>query len=57
MAPPSSGFLAKEMLGQSQKIDLQRRKWGSMPKKDLQRVMKQAICRREFGVSWWSYTS
>jgi hypothetical protein len=30
-------------LGRSQKIDLQRRKWGSMPRNDSQRVTKQAM--------------
>jgi hypothetical protein len=34
MALPSLGFLDKATLGQSWKIDLQRRKWGSMPRND-----------------------
>jgi hypothetical protein len=50
-APPSSGFFYNETLGLSQKMDLQRRKWGSIPRNDSQRVIKEAICRMEFGVS------
>jgi hypothetical protein len=42
-APPSSGFFDKETLGQSRKRDFQRIKWGSIPKNDSQRVIKQAI--------------
>jgi hypothetical protein len=52
IAPPSSGLFDKETLGQSQKMDLQRRKWGSIPKNDSQRVTKQAMWRIELGVSW-----
>jgi hypothetical protein len=51
-ALPSSGFFAKETLGRSQKRYFQRRKWGSIPRKDSQRVIKQAMWRIEFGVSW-----
>jgi hypothetical protein len=50
-APPSSGFFDNETIGQSRKMDLQRRKWGSIPRNDSQRVIKQAMCRMEFGVS------
>jgi hypothetical protein len=50
-APPSSGFFNNETLGQSRKMDLQSKKWGSIPRNDSQRVIKQAICRMEFGVS------
>jgi hypothetical protein len=32
-------------------MDLQRRKWGSIPRNDSQRVTKQAIWRIELGVS------
>jgi hypothetical protein len=42
-APPSSGFFDKETLGRSRKIYFQRRKWGWIPRKDSQRVMKQAM--------------
>jgi hypothetical protein len=45
------GFFDNETLGQSRKRDLQRRKWGLIPRNDSQRVMKQAMCRMEFGVS------
>jgi hypothetical protein len=50
-APPSSGFFDNETLGRSGKMDLQRRKWGSIPRNNSQRVIKQAMCRMEFGVS------
>jgi hypothetical protein len=50
--PPNSGLFVKETLGRSQKRYFQRRKWGSIPRKDSQRVMKQAMWRIEFGVSW-----
>jgi hypothetical protein len=50
-ALPISGFFDKETLGQRRKRYFQRRKWGSIPKNDSQRVMKQAIYRIEFGVS------
>jgi hypothetical protein len=49
--PPSSGFSDKETLGPSQKRYFQRRKWGSIPRKDSHRVIKQAMWRIEFGVS------
>jgi hypothetical protein len=52
IAPPSSGFFAKETLGRSQKRYFQRRKWGLILRKDSQRVIKQAMWRIEFGVSW-----
>jgi hypothetical protein len=49
---PSSGLFVKKTLGRSQKRYFQRRKWGSIPRKDLQRVMKQAMWRIKLGVSW-----
>jgi hypothetical protein len=51
-APPSSGFFDKATLGRSRKRYFQRRKWGSIPRKDSQRVIKHAMWRIEFGVSW-----
>jgi hypothetical protein len=51
IAPPSSGFFDNETLGRSRKMDLQRRKWGSIPRNDSHRVIKQAVCRIEFGMS------
>jgi hypothetical protein len=51
IAPPSSGFFDKETQGRSRKRYFQRRKWGSFPRKDSQRVIKQAMWRIQFGVS------
>jgi hypothetical protein len=50
-APPSSGFFDKATLGRSRKRNFHRRKWGSIPRNDSQKVIKQAMWRREFGVS------
>jgi hypothetical protein len=51
-ASPSLGFFNKATLGRSRKRYFQRRKWGLIPRKDSQRVIKQAMWRIEFGVSW-----
>jgi hypothetical protein len=51
MAPPSSGISPSEPLGRKRKRYFHKAQWGSMPRKASHRVMKQAMYRREFGMS------
>jgi hypothetical protein len=51
-SPAQLRILANETLRQRRKRNFQRIQWGLIPRKDSQRVIKQAICKIEFGVSW-----